>query len=91
MNKDEEVEFIMKIIDHPAAFDIGLLGVLSIRSHTDGYEVAWEESYQLTQTISRHENFTVLREAAQFFVDKRYERELGLDIEERLWKEKNNE
>lgn len=87
MNKEEEIDFIMKIIDHPAAFDIGLLGLLSIRSHCDGYEVAWEEPYLITKTRSCHENFIDLREAATLFVNKRYEQELGLDIEARLMKE----
>ena len=89
MTKDEEVDFIMKIIDHPAGFDLDLFALLAIRSHCDGYEVSWEEPYLLTKTIMRHINFTDLKEASQFFVHKRYELELGFDIEERLMKEKN--
>lgn len=89
MNKDEEVDFIMKIIDHPAGFNLVLFSSLIIHTHNDGYEVAWEEGgYNAINVppIVKQKYFTSLREAAQFFVDKRYERELGLDFAARLSK-----
>ena len=84
MNRDEEIELIKKVIGHPAAFDIGLFTLLTIRSHCDGYEVAWDEGEEW-------KDFTDLQEAVEFFVDKRYELELGLDIEAKLMKERMHE
>ena len=82
MNKDEEVDFIIKIIEHPARFDIGLFGILGIRSHSDGYEVSWEENgITIESTNCAYKDFSSVKEAAIFFVNKRYEYEVGLDFE----------
>ena len=83
MSKDEEVDLIIRVICHPAGFDIGLFGgLISIRSHCDGYEVAWDEGKE-------YKDFVTLQAAAEFFVDKRYELQLGLDIEAELMKEQH--
>jgi len=83
MSKEEEVDLIIKIINHPAGFDVAIFGLLTIRSHCDGYEVACEAD-------ATHKDFTNLVDAAQFFVDKRHELELGLDIEAKLMKDERD-
>lgn len=82
MNRDEEIDLLKKLISHPAGFDLGLFTLITIRSHCDGFEVAWYEEYK---------DFTDLQEAVEFFVDKRQELQLGLDIEAELMKEKHHE
>lgn len=96
MNRDEEIELIKKVIGHPAGFNLGLFVALKIRSHSDGYEVAWGKAAD-PKTLEDEYNkdyyrdFTNLQEAVEFFVDKRYELELGLDIEAKLMKERMHE
>ena len=95
MNKDEEVELIIKVLGHPACFAVDLFTLLYIRSHSYGYEVSWEEDgVPISDNKCKHKDFTNLKEAAQFFIDKRYELEMGIDFEvagmkAQLMKDKN--
>ena len=92
MNREEEISLIKKILSHPAGFDLGLFVALKIRSHSDGYEVAWDKaadpkSLEDEYNKDYYKDFTDLQQAVEFFVDKRYELELGLDIEAELMKD----
>lgn len=95
MNKEEEVDLIIKVLEHPACFAVDLFTLLYIRSHCDGYEVSWEEDgVPISNIKCKHKNFSSLKEAAQFFIDKRYELEMGMDFEiagmkAQLMKDKN--
>jgi len=93
MNREEEIEFVKKIISHPAGFNLGLFAELTIRSHSDGFEVAWDGAADGTDEYNKdyYKDFTDLHKAAEFFVDKRREMQLGLDIEAELMKEKSHE
>lgn len=96
MNREEEIDLIKRLISHPAGFDLGLFVMLKIRSHSDGYEVAWEkaadpQSLEDEYNKDYYKDFTDLQEAVEFFVDKRRELQLGLDIEAELMKDKLNE
>ena len=84
MDKEEEVDLIVKVLLHPAGFNVSLFGdLIGIRSHSDGYEVSWIENNGL-----KYKDFAKVVAAAEFFVDKRYELELGLDIEYDLLKKR---
>lgn len=89
--KDEEIELIHKVITHPAAFAIDMFGdLLTIRSHCDGYEVAWKEFLDgMECNFHRDFRHEESMEAATFFIEKRYQLECGIDIEFELMKEKN--
>ena len=91
MNKQEEINIIMAVIEHPAGFDIDLFaGALCIRSHSEGYEVSWEEpSKHAMHTNIPYKDFAELKAAVTFFVDKRHELQLGIDFETELMKDKN--
>lgn len=91
MNRDEEIELLKKVLEHPAGFNIGLFAALSIRSHSDGFEVAWDKAADGTDEYNKdyYKDFSSLQEAVEFFVDKRREMQLGLDIEAELMKEQN--
>lgn len=91
MNREEEIDLIKRLISHPAGFDLGLFTLLTIRSHSDGFEVAWGEVFEMNAGIGPYKDFVDLQEAVEFFVDKRQELQLGLDIEAKLMKEKSNE
>lgn len=91
--KDEEIVLIYEVITHPAGFIVDLFGGLcTIRSHCDGYEVAWKEILDGME-CDFHRDFThdEAKEAVVFFVDKRFELECGIDIEYELMKEKQHE
>lgn len=79
------------ILNHPAGYDVGLFAMLSIRSHCDGYEVAWDKAADGSDPYNKefYKDFSDLDEAVEFFVNKRYEMELGLDIEAELMKEQS--
>ncbi len=86
MNKEEEIELIKKVLSHPAGISLDIFGLISIRSHSDGYEVAWGKHYEMDTNTGPYKDFIDLHEAVEFFVNKRYELELGLDIELELMK-----
>ncbi len=93
MNREEEIDLIKKLISHPAGFNLGLFASIAIRSHSDGFEVAWDGAADGTDEYNKdyYKDFVDLQEAVEFFVDKRQELQLGLDIEAELMKEKMNE
>lgn len=89
--KQEEIDLIYKVITHPAAFIIDLFGgLLSIRSHSDGYEVAWKE-YIDDMECEFHRDFRhdETMDAVIFFVEKRFDHQCGIDFECELMKEKH--
>ena len=84
--KEEEIKLLYQVITHPAAFIIDLFGgMLYLRSTCDDYEVGCdaEKGYEW------HRSFSDALEAVTFFVEKRHERELGIDFESELMKEKS--
>ena len=89
MTKEEEIALIKNIITHPAGFNLGLHMLLTIRSHSDGFEVAWGKAAKCIDEYDKnyYKDFTDAQEAAEFFVNKRHELELGIDIEYKLMKE----
>lgn len=94
MTREDEIDLIKRVLEHPAGFDLGLFVTLKIRSHSDGYEVAWDKAADpkiLEDEYNKdyYKDFTNLQEAVEFFVDKRRELELGLDIEAELMKKEN--
>lgn len=91
MSREEEIKLIKEVLKHPAGFNIGLFAALSIRSHSDGFEVAWDKAADGTDEYNKdyYKDFISLQEAVEFFVDKRREMQLGLDIEAELMKEQN--
>lgn len=96
MTREEEIDLIKKILDHPAGFDLGLFVMLKIRSHSNGYEVAWDKaadpkSLEDEYNKDYYRDFSSLQEAVEFFVDKRHELQLGLDIEAQLMKKEMHE
>jgi len=87
MNKEQEIELIKSVIEHPAGFAINLFGgLIAIRPHSDGFEVSWMDDFGRVQDDGPYQNFDNAVEAATFFVNKRYELELGIDIEAQLMK-----
>lgn len=88
--KEAEIKLIYDVITHRAAFIIDLFGgMLMIRSHSDGYEVAWKE-YLDGMECDFHRDFRYdeTMDAVIFFVEKRFDYQLGIDFEEELMKEK---
>jgi len=84
--KEDEIKLIHQVITHPAAFNIDLFGgYVGIRSHCDGYEVAWQEP-GAGAIIDCHKNFNPDESmlAVIFFVEKRYEMQAGMDFESAL-------
>lgn len=83
---EAEIKLLLEIIKHPAGYDIGLFGVMSVRS-TDQltWEVEWEEYSSSGQSVTTHWlSFDNPEDAVRKFVEMRHERELGLDIEAEL-------
>lgn len=79
-----EILFVEKVVTHPAGYDLDLFGMMNIRP-TDQliWEVSWEEILDQTR-CTLYKTFSSAREAAEFFVLKRKERQLGIDIEAQL-------
>jgi hypothetical protein len=89
--KADEIKLLYDVIMHPAGFIIDLFGnMLYIRSTNDDYEVGWE-TLEDGQVCDWHKSFQDPLEAVTFFVEKRHERQLGVDFEIELMKEKHNE
>jgi len=84
------------MLNHPAFYDLDVHGVLGIRSTDQGtWEVELETSSTQEELlippgayISKYPvrtacySFDNLKEAAEFFVDLRYDREIGGDFDE---------
>lgn len=87
--KQEEVILVASLLRHPAAYDVDLFGVLGIRTtDQETIEVEWEHLPDESGRTKSFRSFpkTSLDEAVRFFVDKRYEMELGADIEAALFR-----
>jgi len=88
---EEEIEFILKVITHPVGYDLGLFGTMCVRPTDQGaWCVSWEDcvyetkpgfTTQFLRVTEKESCFPTPREAAEFFVKKRTEIELGLDFE----------
>ncbi len=91
--KEDEIKLIHQIITHRAGFIIDLFGgMITIRSHSDGFEVAWQTFddslvYDWHRDYAHHDSL----EAVTFFVEKRHALQCGIDFEGELMKEKHNE
>jgi len=86
-----EADVLLAVLSLPAGYDVGLFGVLGIRLTDQAtVEVEWEAAPSLlggpkTQWASFPK--AQLKEAIQFFLEKRTERQLGSDIEAKLCRE----
>lgn len=81
MNRDQEIKLIYNLLRHPAGFDIDIAGLLWVRQYEwPQWAVEWEHPSDNSKI--ELEEFNSALEAATFFVDKRHERELGLDFEQ---------
>ena len=85
MSIEEEIEMLITFLSHPAGFDVGMGGVLTIRpineySPPTSWEVDWEEEDD-NLVYEYAKEFSSLQEAAQFFVEKRRLTCNGLDFE----------
>lgn len=77
---NDEIQMVYKLITHPAGFDVGNSGILNIRRYEyPVWAVEWEifSSDRYTEV----KEFEDPMEAATFFIHKRYEMYLGLDLE----------
>lgn len=89
MSIDEEVKSLVAFLSHPAGFDVDMCGMLCIRPIDENsppvrWEVDWEDPEG-----QHYQEFNDLQSAAVFFVNLRYEHELGLDFESACWKNLN--
>lgn len=80
MTNEEEIQFLCQVLQHPAGFDLGFAGILSIRTTDNNtIEVEWIDKNQdeQYQSFDRSE----MTNAVKFFVEYRHEHQLGLDYE----------
>jgi hypothetical protein len=89
--KEQEIELVYQVITHPAGYILDLFGnMLYIRSYFvetgTEWEVTWEDIQEGSVVVDSFKQFLDAREAATFFVEKRYEMQLGIDIESSLMK-----
>lgn len=81
MSKQEEIDFVVQVITHPAGFDLDLFGCFCIRPTDQGvWCVAWVDPINPIN-IGTEKCFSTPIEAATFFVNKRYEDRIGIDFE----------
>lgn len=85
MNKEDEVDIIIRLLCLPGKYNIELnLSNLKIKynSLSSRYEVEWSKvkPYHINNPVS-YQIFTKIVDAVEFFVDKRYELKLGEDFE----------
>lgn len=81
MNRDQEIILVHNLLRHPAGFDIDIAGLLWVRQYEwPQWAVEWTDPSDTSKVEVRE--FDNVLSAAIFFVDKRYEMELGLDIEQ---------
>ena len=86
ITKDQEIELVYQVITHPAGFILDLFGgMLCIRSYFvevgTEWEVTWEEILDGGKVVDSFRQFLDAKEAATFFVEKRYDMQLGIDME----------
>jgi hypothetical protein len=91
---EQEIELIYQAITHPAGYLLSLFGnMLYIRSYfvgaTQEYEVVWEKVIEGGVVMDSYKQFLDAKEATIFFVEKRQEMQLGIDIESSLMKGDN--
>ena len=82
---EDEIQHIIDFLSHPASFDIGMGGTLTLRPIDEGspatnWEVEWEE-YDGDIRMDFHKDFNSLEEAVRFFVEKRRYMCNGMDFE----------
>lgn len=90
-----EVDLIAAVLEHPAGFDLNMFATLGVRSAFEGDKVVylvykertWSETDATTFNRGWEEMFATAREAAERFVQKRHEMQLGIDIEAALHKQ----
>lgn len=88
-NLEQEVEFVHQLLKHPAGYDVGCGGYLSIRRYE--HPVWIIEFYEEGADIpSFTKEFDSPLEAAKIFVTMRHELELGLDFLEQALKNLEN-
>jgi hypothetical protein len=86
---------VKAVLSHPAGFHVSIFAMLDIRTtDQDTIEVEWELSMDERRklpdpatTKTDHRSFprASMDEAVAFFVDKRRERELGVDYEAKAY------
>ena len=85
MSRHGEVELLVDVLSHPAGFDVGIFGLLTIRTtDQETVEVEWEAAHGWR---SGYRSFPIgrLRAAVRLFVRLRRAHRLGADIERRLY------
>lgn len=82
MNLQEEIDFVVSVLTHPAGYNLGLFGTLGIRS-TD--QLTWEVEWEAIDN-NHWKSFDNPVDAATFFVKFRHQHEMGLDIEAELFR-----
>lgn len=85
MSIEDEIKHIVTFLSHPASFDIGMGGTLTLRPIDEGspaqnWEVEWRED-DGSIVLDFHKDFNSLEEAAKFFVEKRRYMCNGMDFE----------
>lgn len=103
-----EIDLVRAILNHPAGYDLDLLGLIRIRTTEENIEVEYElhddEPYpegclhdkcslgggREVKLAVFDFNLEDLDDAVKFFVEKRHEREIGIDIEEKLWRQEQD-
>lgn len=79
---EDEVRLVKELITHRSGMNIELLAAMSIRRHSDGFEVSWAKIVDGKEVEERdYQDFECEDEAARFFCNKRREFELGEDFE----------
>lgn len=82
MTREEEVNLINLLLQHPAGYDIDIQGTLWVRRYEyPVWAVEWEVQDGSPFINVEVKEFNSTLEAAKFFVDKRYEMKMGLDFE----------
>jgi hypothetical protein len=87
-----EEDLILALITHPAGYIVDLFAMLSVRGADEGltsYEVEWDHGYGVLGHVPENAasagptwaNFKDPRDAVAFFLKKREEFGLGLDLE----------
>jgi hypothetical protein len=88
----KEAQHITALLKHPAGFDLGCGGMLCLRPVSEDtppskWEVDWNEWSEFDKDppaacpYFHHQDFDNLEDAVKFFVEKRHEMSLGLDLE----------
>lgn len=80
MTREEEVQLVHNLLEHPAGFDVDIAGILWVRRYEHPkWAVEWETSGKAADI--HVEEFDTSLEAAVYFVNKRHEMKLGLDYD----------